>query len=103
MLDRKDKLIQEMSQLMTEFYSNMSTQYTQLTTRHKKERRLVLSAQWKEKKLCFSDDRRQPTSFPGKKRDPGNEVGRQQAKLKEQKDNCAGKPKKLFLDNTASL
>ncbi|XP_078345077.1 uncharacterized protein LOC144630581 isoform X1 [Oculina patagonica] len=82
MLVRKDKLIQEMSQLLEEFYNNMSTKYTELTTRHKKEWQLLLKIQWKERKSRFPKERKQKDKF-------------------EEQDTRRRKHKKLFLDDTA--
>lgn len=82
MFVKKDKLIQEMSQLLEEFYNNMCTKYTELTTRHKKERQLLLKILWKERKSCFPKERKQKD------------------KLEEQEARNR-KHKKLFLDDTA--
>jgi len=52
MLLGKDKLAQEMSQLLAEFYNNIGMKYMTLTNRHGKERKLLLDMQWKERKVA---------------------------------------------------
>ena len=59
MLIGKDKLAQEMSQLLTEFYNDIRVKYMILTNRHGKERNLLLDMQWKERKAYFPSKRKQ--------------------------------------------
>jgi len=59
MLIGKDKLAQEMSQLLAEFYNSIRMKYTTLTNRHGKERKLLLDMQGKERKTCFPSERKQ--------------------------------------------
>lgn len=59
MLIREDKLAQEMSQLLAEFYNSIRMKYMTLTDRHGKERKLLLDMQWKERKTRFRSERKQ--------------------------------------------
>ena len=86
MLVRKDELIQEMTQLLAEFYSNLSTQYVALTSKHRKERRLVLSSLVKERKSCLQKERRQNAKME-----------------KEEQNPRTCRNRKLFLDEPARL
>ena len=86
MLVRKDELIQEMTQLLAEFYSNVSTQYVALTSKHRKEWRLVVSSLVKERKSCLQKERRQ------------------NAKMEKEEQNARTcRNRKLFLDDPSRL
>ena len=52
-------MTQEMTQLLEEFYSNVSTQYMALTSKHRQERSLVLSSVVKQRKSWLEKERRQ--------------------------------------------
>lgn len=58
MLVRKDKLVQEMSQLLAEFYKNIRMKCMKLSNCHSKERTLLLNMQCKEKKPCFPGEKK---------------------------------------------
>ena len=58
MLVRKDKLVQEMSQLLAEFYKNIRMTCMKLSNSHSKERTLLLNMQCKEKKPCFPGEKK---------------------------------------------
>ena len=97
---RKDKLVQEMSQLLAEFYKNIRMKYMKLSNSHSKERMLLLTIQWKEKKPCFAGEKKTQSkpeerklSFPSK--------GKQKAKSKGQEPRTR-KQEKLFLEGIAS-
>ena len=86
MLVRKDELTQEMTQLLAEFYSNVSSQYMALTRKHRQERRLVLSSLSRKRKSCLQKEKRQ------------------NAKMEKEEQNARTyRNKKLFLDDPARL
>lgn len=100
MLVRKDKLVQEMSQLLAEFYNNIRMKYMIMTDRHSKERKLLLNMQWKERKPCFPGEKKQKAK-PEERKSCFPSKGKQKAKSEEQ-DTRTRKHEKLFLDDFAS-
>jgi len=86
MLARKDRLIQEMRQILAAFHTSVKTRYMTLTNKHRQERGLVLHMLAKERKAGLGAEWRRRADLENK----------------EQKSR-ASKNKKLFLDDSASL
>ena len=86
LLVRRDQLIQEMRQMLAEFYCSVSTQYMILINKYKQEKELALDKMLKERKASLGVEQRRRA-----------ELERKGQKVRECKN------KKLFLEDSVSL